>query len=74
MPLEIYLALGWGKEGMSGVKVAVLNGFFGLSLNNRTILFLVILLIKTVWRSDETVFALGRSPGVSLHAMPCQEG
>ena len=31
------------------------NGFLGLSLNDRTILFLVILL-------DKTVFALGRSP------------
>ena len=35
------------------------NGFVRLSLNDRTILFLAILLDKTV---SETVFALGRSP------------
>ena len=35
-----------------------LNGFLGLTLHDRTILFLVILLDK----SDDTVFALVRSP------------
>ena len=40
------------------------NGYLGLSLNDRTILFLLILLDKTVSvRQDcKTVFALGRSP------------
>ena len=37
-----------------------LNSFLGLSLNDRTILFLVMLLDKTV-SVDLTVFALGRS-------------
>ena len=39
----------------------LLNDFIGLSLNDRTILCLVILLDKTV-SGDKTVFALGRSP------------
>ena len=35
------------------------NGFLGLSLNDRTILFLVILLDKTVSQSDKRVFRFG---------------
>ena len=41
------------------------NDFLGLSLNDKTILFLVILLDKTV-SVDKTVFALGSSPIVDI--------
>ena len=42
------------------------NGVLGLSLKDRTILFLLILLYKTVSPSDKTVFALRPSPCQSV--------
>ena len=46
-----------------GRRPNCLNGFLGLSLNERTILFLLNLFDKTVSvGSDKTVFALRRSP------------